>query len=234
MKKELTIYKYVQGQEMTAVSDWLAEEKPLTIYINDLELVTLQCSPQCQAELAVGYLAAEGIISPASTLDMQVDEERGLVQIFTDTIIPLNIASLGKRTVTTGCGRGASSDHPAAFSRVLRLKDTKRFELPKLVSVMQGLQNNSQIFPADGGVHRAALQLAAADTVIVREDVGRHNAVDKILGFCILQQLDTAGAILYLSGRISSEIVVKAVRLQIPLVISRSAPTTLAGSRADV
>lgn len=231
MKKELIIHKYIKGQELAVVSDFLAEEKPVTIYINDLELVTLQCSPAYVDELAVGYLVAEGIISATEKVDLIIDEERGIVQVSADSIATLNIGSLGKRTVTTGCGRGSSFYNLNDRRGLLELGDISRFEMSRLLEEMQKLQVRSKVFQETGGVHSAALQLQ--DTMIFREDVGRHNAVDKILGYCALHKLPTAGTVLFLSGRISSEIVLKAVRIQSPVVISRSAPTTLAVNLAQ-
>lgn len=228
MRKEVIICKYIRGKGFAETPDLLAEEKPVTIYINDLELVTLQCSPANLDELAVGYLVSEGIISPVEKVDLIIDEERGIVQVSAVGLASLNIGSLGKRTVTSGCGRGSSFYNLNDRRGLQELSDTSRFDMSSLLEEMQKLQARSTIFLETGGVHSAALQLP--DIVIFREDVARHNAVDKIMGYCALHNLKTAGSVLYLSGRISSEIVLKAARLKIPLVISRSAPTTLAVS----
>jgi len=96
----------------------------------------------------------------------------------------------------------------------------------QVLALVRQFQLKSQIFKATGGVHSAAL-CDQRDILAFSEDIGRHNAIDKILGRCILDNLPTANRIIITSGRISSEIVLKVTRMDIPILVSRSAPTDL-------
>jgi FdhD protein len=213
------------GQE--ELEDKVVSETALTIIINDLEFATLLCSPEKFKELAVGHLISESIISSAKEIkEVNLNEKTSIIRISLDKKI--NQADLGKkRVVTSGCGRGQTFYNYRDFSGCQPI-ETKMEVAPKVIlDLMNEFQKKSVVFKETGGVHSAAL-CEGNEIIAFAEDIGRHNAVDKIIGEVVLKGEDTKDKFLLLSGRISSEILIKAVRLKVPLIVSRSAPTNLA------
>ncbi len=223
----------IKEQQRSKEKDRLIQEIPLTIFFNEREFVTLLCSPEKLDYLAVGFLRSEGLLSNKDDLEeINVDEERGLVFVRTKTATDLVEKLYGKRTITSGCGKGT------LFAHVLDSLQSKRVESPlqvkagELFQLMAALQGASLLFKTTGGVHSAAL--AFPDRILFfSEDIGRHNAVDKIVGECILKNISLKDKILLSSGRISSEIVVKGAKLGLPVIVSRSAPTSLSVELAE-
>ncbi|MFC2031866.1 formate dehydrogenase accessory sulfurtransferase FdhD [Chloroflexota bacterium] len=213
--------------------DSVIKEMPLTITLNNRELVTLLCSPHDLKYLAIGFLSSEGLIRTKEEIKQIVaDERRGLVRV--ETIEDKELASefLFKRLVTSGCGGGAS------FYRVTDAQWQAKIESPlslsatEILDLVKELHRRSQTFRTTGGVHSAAL-CNTKSILAFNEDIGRHNAIDKIFGECLLKDTPTDGQILMTSGRISSEILLKAVKRSIPILISKSAPTSMAVQFAD-
>ena len=132
---------------------------------------------------------------------------------------------LFKRFITSGCGRGASF-YSAADVHEQKVESQIGISAIKVFTLVKEFQHRSQVFRTTGGVHSAAL----CDTkgiLIFAEDIGRHNAIDKILGECLLRDISTDDRIIITSGRISSEILLKIAKRNIPMLISKSAPTDL-------
>ncbi|MFH1577310.1 MAG: formate dehydrogenase accessory sulfurtransferase FdhD [Candidatus Margulisiibacteriota bacterium] len=209
------------------LEDKVVAEVPLTILVNNKELATLLCSPVKLKELAVGYLIAEGFISEASEITSAVlNEKTSVIKI--ETKEPIDKSFLEKkRIITSGCGRGQSFYNYQDFSACQPIESDYRVTAKALLDLMNEFQKRSIIFKETGGVHSAAL--CKADKIIAfSEDIGRHNAVDKIIGEAALRGEKIEDKFLLTSGRISSEILVKASRLRVPLIISRSAPTNMA------
>jgi FdhD protein len=138
----------------------------------------------------------------------------------------------GKRTVTSGCGKGATFYHILDSVSAKPVASDVVITVEKIRSLMAELNRMSDLYRETGGVHNSAL----ADTeriLVFRDDIGRHNAVDKIRGVCFLDDIPLQDKILVTTGRISSEIVIKAAKMEVPVVISRSAPTSLALDLAE-
>ncbi len=212
---------------------FLVEEVPLTIFLNDQELVTLICSPNNQKELAVGFLLSEGMIQHHRDIQtITLRPEDGLVWIQTITTIPQTENFL-RRNLTSCCGKGRASLYYVNDASDLEpVQATTTFSAATLLSFMAMLNQSSQTFQCTGGVHSAGLG-RQKELLITYEDIGRHNAVDKILGYMLLHQIQADSTCLLLTGRISSEILIKAARAGIPMLVSRSAPTDLAVSLAQ-
>ncbi|QNB46648.1 formate dehydrogenase accessory sulfurtransferase FdhD [Thermanaerosceptrum fracticalcis] len=230
MIKEVGIRKYI-SQKKSETVDWVAEERPLTIVLNDVEIVTLLCSPSHLDELAVGYVLGEGLMHKGEELEVNLDEKRGIASISTAAANLVNLQAWGKRYVTSGCGKGTSFFQLNDVRQHDSVSILMKVKVEEIFSAMNILQRKSQVFLKTGGVHSAALQIPGS--FIFREDVGRHNAVDKLFGYYVLNKLDSREKILYLSGRISSEIIGKARRMGVPVIVSRSAPTSLAIQLAE-
>ncbi len=214
------------------IEDMVAREFPLTIILNNQELVTLLCSPTDLKHLAIGFLFSEGLLkSKGEIKKVIVDERRGVVRVETEESRELDRDVLFKRLITSGCGRGVSfySANEATGQKVESQVEMSTHEVLSLVS---DFQHRSQVYRATGGVHSAAI-CDTKSILVFNEDIGRHNAIDKIFGECVLKDIPTDDRIIITSGRISSEILLKVARRNIPILISKSAPTNLGVSLAN-
>lgn len=206
-------------------SDTVAREFPLTLILNGQELVTLLCSPKDLNYLAIGFLASEGFLKNKDDIKkIIVDDRRGVVRV--ETTKDLAQEPLFKRLITSGCGRGASFYSAADAEGWLKVESQMTISAPNVIALVQELQGHSQVFRTTGGVHSAAL-CDTTNILVFSEDIGRHNAIDKIFGECLIRDIPTDNRILITSGRISSEILLKIAKRNLPILISRSAPTDL-------
>lgn len=209
------------------IVDDVVEEYPVTIFLNDNELVTLLCTPEKLDYLALGFLRSEGFLEHKDQLSsLNVDMEKGIVQVKIkgDTSLPEKL--YGRRTITTGCGKGTTFFNAWDSLKSRTAHQGLTVSLTTLHTLMGSLQAKAEVFRKTGGVHSAAL--AERDSLLFFcEDVGRHNALDKIVGECLWKEVNMSDKILISSGRLSSEMLLKAAKLQIPVLASRSAPTAL-------
>ncbi len=214
-------------QGKSNIEDIVAREFPLTIVLNNQELVTLLCSPVNLGYLAIGFLFSEGLIRDKDEIKKIVaDEQRGIVRVETKEDKSLANELAFKRFITSGCGRGASFYSAADVQNQVKVESQTQISAYEVFSLVNEFQHRSQVYRATGGVHSAAL-CDTKNILVFSEDIGRHNAVDKIFGECILKDIPTDGQIVVTSGRISSEILLKVAKRNIPIIISESAPTNL-------
>ena len=207
--------------------DTVVKEMPLTIILNNQELVTLLCSPTELNSLTVGFLSSEGLLNSKDGIKkILVDEQRGVVRVETKEDIKLADELVFKRFITSGCGRGASFYSAADAQGQLKVESQISISAHEVLVLAKGFQHHSEIYRSTGGVHSAAL-CDTKSVLVFTEDIGRHNAIDKIFGECILRDIPTDDRIIITSGRISSEILLKVVKRNIPILISKSAPTNL-------
>jgi FdhD protein len=206
--------------------DIVAREFPLTIMLDDHELVTLLCSPSDLRYLAVGFLYSEGLINGKEDIKrVIVDDVRGVARVET-TGERVDSGEIFKRFISSGCGRGASFYNSTDASGLAKIDSSLMVAVDAIVLLLKEFQHRSEIFRTTGGVHSAAL-CDQTHILVFSEDVGRHNAVDKVFGRCLMEGISTADRIVATSGRISSEILVKVARRNIPVLASKSAPTDL-------
>ncbi len=230
MDREFTVHKPVlkvrEGQP-EEIEDLVIIETPVTIYLNGDELVTLLCSPDKLEYLALGFLRSEGLISKMEDLEaIRVREEEGLIEVDLKEGAGLAEKLYGKRTVTSGCGKGTVFFSALDSLRSSPLTGNLRISSEKVLELMNSMQEKAELYKNTGGVHSAAL--ADSDKILLFcEDIGRHNAIDKIVGQCLHEGISTEDKVIVSSGRLSSEILLKAAKLKIQLLISRAAPTSL-------
>ncbi len=227
-----TVREVVRVKEGVArkVNDKIVREEPVTIFLNDEELVTLMCTPEELKYLALGFLCSEGFLEEKADLeDLRVDGEKGLIHVETRNKTPDLAKDLyGRRTITTGCGKGTTFFTAWDSLRSKPVPDDGfRVEAAYLLTLIKSLQERAELFQETGGVHSTAL-CSLEGIIYFSEDVGRHNALDKIAGRCFWDERSLKDKILVSSGRISSEIMLKTAKLQVPVLVSRSAPTVLA------
>lgn len=220
--KHRIIRVYDHGSCQT-IADQLVAEELLRIVVNGDLLISLACSPEYITHLAVGYLLSEGLVqSPEDILNINVVPP---LTVEVETRGPLDRQSLNK--INTCMGRSS-----AAQPSPLPISCPVPWKPDHILNLIKELDDSSVTFRRTGGVHSAALG-AQTGTLVRYEDIGRHNAVDKVMGFAFLERIPLHDKCLLLSGRIASEILLKVARLGIPMIISRSAPTFKAVEMAD-
>jgi FdhD protein len=214
------------------MDDPVIRESPLTIYLNGQEFVTLLYTPEMADMLAVGFLRSEGLIRDYTDVtSLRYEEERGF--IFAEiTGGALGEKLYGKRTITSGCGKGTVFYNVLDALKSQPVLSETTVLASQVLEVVRQLQKESFLFQVTGGIHSAAL-CEKDQIVFTCEDIGRHNAVDKIIGLCLKHKVSLEDKLLVTSGRISSEILVKTAKLGIPILISRAAPTTLSIELAE-
>ena len=219
-----------QGRNQT--QDVVVKESPLTIILNNQELVTLLCSPTDLQYLAIGFLLSEGLLESKDEIKkLIVDDRRGVARVETERTNESAGELLFKRLITSGCGRGAGFYHAADTQALVKVQSNIKISALKVFNLVKEFQHHSQIYRTTGGVHSASL-CDTENILVFKEDIGRHNAIDKIFGECILRDIPTDDRIVITSGRISSEILLKVTKRNIPILISKSAPTNVGVSLA--
>ena len=223
----------IRDGEHEELYDLVTVEAPVTIYLNGNELVTLLCTPEKLDQLALGFLRSEGMLSKTDDVEsIRVREKEGLVEVDLKKETGLAEKLYGKRTLTSGCGKGTVFFNALDSLRSSPLTGELKIGAAKVGELMDALQQRAELFKTTGGVHSAAL--ADQDKILFFcEDIGRHNAIDKIIGQCLQAGIPTNDKIVISSGRLSSEILLKAAKLKIQLLISRAAPTSLSIELAE-
>jgi FdhD protein len=199
-------------------------EMELAIYVNRQPLVTIMCTPSKLDCLVIGYLYAEGIISGIGDVaSMRVCKEEALVDVILSNP-DYELPTL--RTIASGCSGGG------IFKTQGQRVDSGLLVTPmEVLSLMEQLQQHMVLYRFTGGVHTSALS-DTKNLLVVAEDIGRHNTLNKIQGECLLRGLSTRERLLLMTGRISSEMLLKAAKMQMPVVVSRRSPTGRAISLA--
>lgn len=220
---ERRMEKYEQ-KHLTTICDPIVLEVPLTIFLNEVELITMACSPDAYPQLAAGYLLSEGILNQNSKIK-NLDVDGNTIRITAVGVSPCTNSTCHSLNTCSGKGFKISCDNAACSSQ-------HYFNAEDLLHLIRKLDETSDTFKRTGGVHSAALGYKS-ELLIRYEDIGRHNAVDKVFGNAFLNGIGVNDKCLVLSGRIASEILVKAFRNGVPLILSRSAPTLKAVELAD-
>ena len=224
-----------EGTESREIEDTVVTEHPVTVKINQQEFVTMVCTPEYVEDMVVGYLASERIIRSFEDIDrIWYQEKDGLVHIETKKINPLAQQVQNKRYITSCCGmsrQGFVFANDALAAK--QMDDVNVTVSPEdCYRLMRTMQEDAVTFKQTGGVHNAAL-CDKNGIIVSRMDIGRHNALDKIYGYCMRNNISIDDKILVFSGRISSEILMKVSKIGCEIVLSKSAPTELALSLAD-
>jgi len=216
----------ISGSSAEDIEDFVAVEKKVRISVNGKHALSLYCSPQMIREFVVGVVYNEGIISGGWCAERLSIEYGNDINV---DIPATGAIAEGERTITSGCAGGISLNRKLPDEK---LSDLSVFDLRDIKELYRQFQKRSEGYKATGGVHSAAL--ADSQTILVfTEDIGRHNAVDKVIGYALLEDIPFAGKIMLASGRLSSEIVSKCARCGIPVIISRAAPTSLSVEIAE-
>lgn len=206
-------------------------ERPITVFMNDVEVATMQATPDDLEELAAGFLVSEGLLTDRETLrGIVADHKRGLVYVETNEEVPDEL-TFRRRYITSGCGKGVTFSSVGHARDLAPVEKGFRVSAEQLHEWMRVMNDKAQKYRDTGGMQACALAREGS-VLIVREDVGRHNAVDKVLGRAWMDRVPTADAVLLSTGRVSYEMAVKAAKAGIPVVASKSAVTDLAADIA--
>ena len=196
-------------------------EELIALHVNGQPLVSLMCTPTHPEELALGFLFNEGLIEGSD--EVAVLELCGGGQCV-DVWLDHGVEPPQLHIITSGCSGGTTFKDIAAAHH--RIESNLRVTPQQVTRLMHEFAAATALYRRAGGIHGAAL--AEGERILcVTEDIGRHNALDKIAGICLRQGQPTQGRLLLTSGRISSEMVKKAARMEIPIVISLTSPTSL-------
>lgn len=203
-------------------------EISLKVYVNNDELVSLLCLNRQQEELALGFLYNEGVINRFEDIEECYYNERGMAVIINlkPGISIKRQESL--RSITSGCGKCYTYINPLKHSQYKKVEADLHYTVAELLERMKAFAVQSDVFRQVGGVH--SLLFYTPEYTVFSEDIGRHNCFDKVTGMLLREgKLELAEkGIVFISGRVSSEIITKVIRLGAPVIVSRSAPTTAA------
>jgi FdhD protein len=209
--------RFFSGENWREEAVNIPGELSLNIFVNGEEVATILCTPARLTQLVLGFLYLEGIITDQHEVaSLRVCEDEPVADV---RLLNGEYKAAPRRTITSGCGSGISSN-----TGVPKVVSDLVVTAEEILSLMSQLYQRQDLFQEMGGIHSSALA-DRQDILISAEDIGRHNTLDKIMGECLMKGLPTEDKILLTTGRISSEMVLKAARMRVPVVVSRGTPT---------
>jgi FdhD protein len=238
----------IRGESGKQVLTSVVIEEPLEVHINDQPVAVLMRTPGAEKELAVGFCLSEGLIADLADIalvhhcgralptmmedsDTDLEESRNMVRITLASPSASRDPRLDVvRLVRSGCGRTEAEE---LASQLTPLDNDLRIQRKILLKLTSTIKQGQDAYREAGGIHAAGVFTSHGELVTIREDIGRHNAVDKALGHCLMQGIPLKDKILVSTGRASYEMVTKTVRLGLPVAVSLSSPTSLAVELAD-
>ncbi|MBU1230063.1 MAG: formate dehydrogenase accessory sulfurtransferase FdhD [Proteobacteria bacterium] len=202
-------------------------EVPLTIYLNGREVVTLLCTGKHPRHLAVGFLKSDALISdPSQLLDVDIADEDGRitarVRVSHD---PFAGGREIQRSITSGCGKGTNFDRNVATISRRRVTSELSVSPAQILALAGELKRRSTLYDSTRGCHNSSL-CTPQEMLLFREDIGRHNAIDMIVGECFLEGLTTHDKMIVSTGRVASEILLKTVRIGVSVLASTAVATS--------
>jgi FdhD protein len=212
----------VAARKTQKMKDYVAEEKPLHIFLNKTHYATIFCSPQDLKELAVGHLLSEGLAKSVEEIQKISFKNEEICEVTLGSNIDLDKrlkhAKNFSRIILSACG-----DPYQPSERLPRIKSNLKVKAEVIQNCVNKLNFIAETFKKTGGVHAAAIYANDGSLITFAEDVGRHNAVDKVIGLGALNKADFSKCFLALSGRLTGDIVSKAARVSLPIVASLAA-----------
>jgi len=227
-EKEIILHRY-DGGWLGKARDVVAGESPLVLLLNDRVLVRLRCLPTEQEALALGFLLTEGLVDePESVRSIRCDPQK--LEVWVEADVPPDRLDEFERnlTLTTACGGGITSEIELRRNTQDASDRSLRLQPETILNVIKDLHQRSDHFKSTGAVHSACLAGPGGEILLFAEDVGRHNAVDKVVGLAARRGVGLRDKMVASSGRLTFEIVAKLARVGVPCVISRAAPSAQA------
>jgi FdhD protein len=203
-------------------------ERPLTVYVDKRELVTLMTLGGAPEALTLGYLRNQRLVRElADVVSIQVDWSVDAVAVVTRSGIAGIEERTAKKVVTTGCGQGSVFGGLMDEVDRIRLPEDARLTQSVVYRIVETIRTQQSVYKQAGSVHGCALFSNAGELLYFVEDVGRHNAVDAIAGLMWLDGVTGADKVFYTTGRLTSEMVIKGAQMGIPFLLSRSGTTQM-------
>jgi FdhD protein len=223
--KEVEIVKVdVSAKKAQKMADCVAEEKPLHIFLNKTRYATIFCSPSNLKELAIGHLLSEGIVKSVEEIDGISFKGKGVCCVKLKANINLEkrlkLLTHFSRVILSACGSSSSYEY---FGKLPKITSNLKVKAEVILNSVNRLNSIAETFRKTGGVHIAAIYESDGSLIASAEDVGRHNAVDKVIGLGALNKVDFSKCFLALSGRLTGDIVSKAAKIGLPIVVSLAA-----------
>jgi len=240
--EEVPVLRFRSGRA-TEEEDPIAREEPLEIRLGGVSLAVVMRTPGHDRELATGFLVTERVVERSSDVESvrhcgrggEPGAEDNVIQAVLAPGVDVDLDRLRRNLfASSSCGLCGKATIENALATAPPLDDPTWIPAALLPRLAAALEAGQEAFARTGGLHGAALFSSDGELAVVREDVGRHNAVDKVVGWALEQdRVPLADHVLMVSGRISYEIVQKALAARIPLVAAVSAPTSLAVALAE-
>ena len=204
-----------------SVENVVIVERPLTLFLNGQEIVTMMTIGDYPEYLAIGYLINQHMLMPDDKVEaIEYDEDLETIVVRTERKTNFE-EKLKKKTLTSGCAQGTVfGDVMENFSMVDLDRDI-RLKVSDMRRLLHNINRCPSLYLEAGAIHGCVLA-EGADPLIYMEDVGRHNAIDKIAGYMRMNNINPAGKIFYTTGRLTSEMIIKSVQMRLPILISRS------------
>jgi len=221
--KEVIIEKvYEDGSEI--LEDYVIKEDKIEFYLNGKKFLSVMSIAQYQDAHIIGFLLSEAVITSYEDIKSIKIDEDGLKVRINATVSKEGFSNLFKeKTLTSGCCVGVTGNAEKTFDCSF-VNTHYQVSAKKILKYMKDFNSPSALFDNTGCVHKAELVLDDG-TIYIAEDIGRHNAIDKVVGRAFLDRKDIKKSVLYASGRLSMEMVVKCVMHKIPIVVSKAAVT---------
>jgi len=218
------IHEYKAGFAKTPIKS--IREVPLTIILNDREVVTLLCTGKHPEYLAVGFLKSDAFISsPDQITDITVRDEGNRLLAEVETCNDPWKDRIMERSITSGCGKGTNFGRNVTTISKRRMNGDIKVTPEQILSLARLLHERSTLYNATRGCHNSSL-CTPDEMVLFREDIGRHNAIDMICGQCFLDSVPIDDKMIVSTGRVASEILLKVVRIGIPIMVSTAVATS--------
>lgn len=205
----------------------IIQERPLTIFLNSREIVTLMTIGDYPDLLAVGYLFNQNMLSPDNEITA-IDYEEDIATIVVRTHHETDFEQKLKRKIqTSGCGQGTIFGDLIETIENIKLSTDCQIKVSTLYPLLKIINQTPRLYLKTGAIHGCVL-CQGDEPLIYMEDVGRHNAVDKIAGYMVLNNIEPDDKSFYTTGRLTSEMAIKTIKMEIPILISRSGFTAWA------
>ncbi|QGY39782.1 formate dehydrogenase accessory sulfurtransferase FdhD [Pseudodesulfovibrio cashew] len=201
-------------------------EVPLTIMLNGREVVTLLCTAKYPEYLAVGFLKSDAFVTaPDQITDLTIRDEGDRLVAEVETCHDPWKDRVMERSITSGCGKGTNFGRNVATVSKRRLGGDIRVTPEQILSLVRELHSRSELYCSTRGCHNSSL-CTPEEMLLFREDIGRHNAIDMICGQCFLDDVSVEDKMIVSTGRVASEILLKVVRIGVPILVSTAVATS--------
>jgi FdhD protein len=235
MSKEIAIQRF-KNNTTTEVTDFVAVEEPMEIRIEGRSIAILMRTPGSDIELTLGFLHTEGVIEDRDDIQdiahvgNPIDNKENIIDTILASGVPSKRRHMADRSLfaSSSCGLCGKTSIDRIFVTSKPIDHKPEFSTEIILSLPSKLRKAQAVFTQTGGLHAAGLFTLMGDVIIVREDIGRHNAVDKVIGYFLQRDDLINNKILVVSGRVGFEIAQKAFVAQIPVIVAIGSPSSLA------